>query len=29
MPREVATTEGRIKALGIFVQCNPQSPESA
>lgn len=29
MPREVSVTDGRAKSLGIFVQCNPKSPESA
>lgn len=29
MPREVSTNDGRVKSLGVFVQCNPKSPESA
>lgn len=29
MPREVNTNEGKVKSLGVFVQCNPKSPESA
>lgn len=29
MPREAATNDGKVKSLGIFVQCNPKSPESA
>ena len=30
MPRESTTAEGvRIKSVGVFVQCNPKSPESA
>ena len=28
MPRESVTTEGKIRTLGIFVQCNPKSVES-
>jgi len=29
MPREVnSQTEGKIRGLGVFVQCNPKSPES-
>ncbi|XP_065899371.1 ubiquitin carboxyl-terminal hydrolase 7-like isoform X1 [Dysidea avara] len=27
MPRESATKEGRVKGLGVFVQCNPESVE--
>lgn len=29
MPREVNTNDGKVKSLGIFVQCNPKAPESA
>ena len=27
MQRDVTTKEGRVKGLGVFVQCNPDSPE--
>ena len=28
MGRDVNTPEGMVKGLGVFVQCNPLSPES-
>lgn len=27
MQRDVTTKEGRVKGLGVFVQCNPDAPE--
>ena len=27
MPRESVTKEGRVKGLGVFLQCNPESDE--
>jgi len=27
MPRESVSKEGRVKGLGVFVQCNPESAE--
>lgn len=27
MPRDSVTKEGRVKGLGVFVQCNPESVE--
>ena len=28
MPRVIKSTEGETKNLGVFVQCNPESPET-